>query len=159
MEKKFYYVIILIVLGTIVSSVPLWFTGNLLTYIAGVLSFVVILLALTFFFVKMSEPVKKEKMADSEGSAQEAEEATRGEVCSKKLLKCWNSVCDRCNSVGFALFCCVILIVGLGVFDALTSKKNENIEPHKLELTVNPCSFSSNGAIDNSNTAVPDTLQ
>lgn len=161
MDKKFNYVLVFVALGAIVSCVPTWLNTTLLQYIVGVLSFVIILLAVTFFVVRTSEPVAPpfasglDVALDENGDMTE----TRGEACQKSISKCWDSVCKKCNNVGFALFCSILLIVGIGVFDSLTHRDNEAKECKELNVNIKSENTSVPERIDTTTIAPVDTIK
>lgn len=116
MEKKYIILFVLIAIGSVVSCIPSFLSINLWQYIVGVIGFVIILMAIALFINKTSEDKKEIQGKDGEQTDK------LGKVL-KKINCSVNTFFSAFNSVGCALCFCVLLIVGIGVFDALMSSK------------------------------------
>lgn len=129
MEKKYLIVFALIIIGSAASCVPTFFSVSLWRYIVGVIGFVIILMAVALFINKTTEDQKKIQGKDGEQTDK------LGKVLQK--INCSvNTVFSAFNNVGCALCFCVLLIVGIGVFDALICSQ---IKPKNDDLKEGVC--------------------
>lgn len=125
--------IIIIMAG--LSLVPAIFSLSIVHYVVGVVSVIAILIALTFFVMKIGTPIPDD-IKDNE--QEDDTEKTKWQMSKQKIKGCWFRLQNACNSVGFILFLCVLLIIGIGVFDSLMSKNNEvnNRCDYKQEIEI-----------------------
>lgn len=76
-------------------------------------------------------------------------EKTKLQKCKQAIKRSWHRLYDACNNVGFILFLCILLIIGIGVFDSLMSKDNE---------VSNKCECTQKTEIQNTTSHLADTI-
>lgn len=104
------------------ALIPAIFDLSVIHYVAGVVSVIAILIALAFFIMKTGTPIpdgveRKEPEDDKQ--------KTKWQKCKQSIRRCWMKFYNACNNVGFILFLCILLIIGIGVFDSMALKNNE----------------------------------
>lgn len=122
MKFKTWEIILIVVILVGLSLVPSIFSLSIIHYVTGVVSVIAILIALAYFVMKTGTPIPEELKKEE---PEDAAEKTKWQKCMQAVKRSWQSVFDTCNNVGFILFLCILLIIGIGVFDALMSKDNE----------------------------------
>lgn len=122
MKIKTWEIILILVMLAGLSLVPSIFNLSIIHYVTGVVSVIAILIALAFFVMKTGTPIPEE--IDKE-EPEEAAEKTKWQKSMQAVKRSWQRVYDACNNVGFTLFLCILLIIGIGVFDSLMSKDDE----------------------------------
>lgn len=130
MEKKYIIVFMLIIIGSAVSCVPAFWNVSLCRYIVGVIGFVIILMAIALF-VNMTAECSDEKIGADD------EKYDKLSIMLQKINRSATTVFSVFNNVGCALCFCILLIVGIGVFDALMSGNKESKED-KSKYTISP---------------------
>lgn len=146
MSMNTWKIILIVVLFVGLSLVPAIFNLSLVHYITGVVSVVIILLALAFFVINTRTSMPSDVILDEHTNE---EKKTKWQQCVQTIRNSWNKVINACNSVGFILVLCILLIISIGVFDALMVKKNE-VHPEcncskkvqVLEITHQPDTLS-----------------
>lgn len=128
MEKKYIIVFVLIIIGSAVSCVPAFGNVSLCRYIVGVIGFVIILMAIALF-VNITAECKDEKFGADD------EKHDKLSIMLQKINRSATTVFSAFNNVGCALFFCILLIVGIGAFDALMSRNKEPNE-EKVKYTI-----------------------
>lgn len=129
------------------ALIPAIFDLSVIHYVAGVVSVIAILIALAFFIMKTGTPIpdgveRKEPEDDKQ--------KTKWQKCKQSIRRCWMKFYNACNNVGFILFLCILLIIGIGVFDSMTLKNNE---------VGNECKCNHNTVIVKYTTLHTDSLQ
>lgn len=122
MNIKTWEIILLVIIMAGLSLVPAIFDVSIVHYVVGVVSVIAILTALAFFLIKTGTPIPDEKQYSE---PVEDTGKTKCQMCWKRIKRCWQRFSNACNSVGFILFLCILLIIGIGVFDSLMGKNNE----------------------------------
>lgn len=122
MKIKTWEIILIVVMLAGLSLVPSIFNLSIIHYVTGVVSVIAILIALAYFVMKTVTPIPEEyKKEEPEDTA----EKETWQKCMQAVKRSWKRVYDACNNAGFILFLCILLIIGIGVFDSMMSKDNE----------------------------------
>lgn len=134
MKNNFWIILIFTVIGCALAFVPSFFNFSRWNYILGILAYVIVLLSLAFFIIKVGE-APEGKADNKQVSTPPTESFLRR--CIDRLGLFLKQIKRKCCSVGCALFFCIILIVGIGVFDALMTKDNERqVTPVNNDITI-----------------------
>lgn len=119
---KTWEIILLVTILAVLALMPAIFNLSIVHYVTGIVSVIAILIALAFFVMKTGTPIPDEmKEEDTEDEAPKA----KWQQCKQSIRRSWMKLYNACNSVGFILFLCILLIIGIGVFDSMMSKSNE----------------------------------
>lgn len=119
-----------------IALIPAIFNLSIVKYATGIVAVIAIMIALAFFVMKTGSAQMSNEMREEEPKDEAPK--TKLQKCKQHIRHSMIRLYNACNSVGFILFLCIFLIIGIGIFDALMSKDNE---------VVNKCECSHNTEI------------
>ena len=106
-----------------IALIPAIFNLSIVPYATGIVSVIAIMIALAFFVMKTGGTQMSYEMREEEPNDEAPK--TKWQKCKQHIRHSMIRLYNACNSVGFILFLCVLLIIGIGIFDSLMSKDNE----------------------------------
>lgn len=120
---RIWELLLVVVILAGIALIPAIFNLSIVQYATGIVAVIAIMIAIAFFVIKTGSY----QITD-----EAREEARKDETPITKWQKCEQSIrlsmmrlYNTCSSVGFILFLCILLIIGIGIFDSLMSKNNE----------------------------------
>lgn len=114
-------IVVAILVG--IALIPAIFNLSIVHFVTGIVSVIAMLIALAFFVMKTGSTPIPDEMREEEPKDEAPK--TKWEKCKQSIRYSMMKLYNTCNSVGFILFLCVLLIIGIGIFDSLMSKNNE----------------------------------
>lgn len=146
MKNNIWEILLCVIVLACLSIIPAAFDFTIIQYVTGVVSVIAFLIALAFFVMKTGTPIPEEFKEDE---PKDETEKTKWQKCKQAIKRSWQRLYDACNNVGFILFLCILLIIGIGVFDSLMSKDNE---------VSNKCECGQNTEMQNTKPHMADTI-
>lgn len=119
---KTWEIIIVVAVLAGLALMPAIFKFSIVHYVTGIVSVIAILIALAFFILKTGTLIPDEM---KEEEPEDETPKTKLQKCKQSIRRSWIKLYNACNSVGFILFLCILLIIGIGVFDSTMNKNNE----------------------------------
>lgn len=106
-----------------IALIPAIFNLSIVQYATGIVAVITIIIALAFFVMKTGSTQMPNEVREEE--PKDEAQKTKLPKCKQHVRLSMIRLYNACNKVGFILFLCILLIIGIGIFDSSMSKDNE----------------------------------